>query len=182
MKMADGGYRPAYNVQMATAGSAMGGPRTVVGVRVTNVGSDMGSVTPMLEQIECRTGTLPKTLLADANHARHDCIRYCAERGVQALVPVPARSQQPGPNADVDPAVSAWRERPARRLAPGLNTSALAPRRPKFPGASASPGRRERHRYYLPEPAPMGGLDLVASLRATRSVAAPGFSPGCPGW
>ena len=111
MTMADGGYRPGYNVQMATAGSALGGPRTVVGVQVTNVGSDMGSVTPMLGQIERRTGALPKVLLADANHARHDCIRHCAERGVQVLIPVPARSQQAGPHAHVDPAVSAWRER-----------------------------------------------------------------------
>lgn len=66
MKMGDGGFRPAYNVQLqpslrlrrrsvllfagaaappplefATAGSEMGGPRTIVGVRVTHVGSDM---------------------------------------------------------------------------------------------------------------------------------------------
>jgi hypothetical protein len=43
LKMGDGGFRRAYNVQMATAGSEMGGPRTIVGFRVTNVGSDMGS-------------------------------------------------------------------------------------------------------------------------------------------
>src|SRR3954471_12314516 len=69
MKMADGGFRPAYNVCMATAGSPLGGPRTIVGVQVTNVGSDMGMITPMLAEIERRTGQLPKTLLADANHA-----------------------------------------------------------------------------------------------------------------
>lgn len=40
MKMPDGGYRPGYNVQLAVAGSPMGGPRTVVGLRVTNVGSE----------------------------------------------------------------------------------------------------------------------------------------------
>jgi len=111
MKMADGGYRPGYNVQMATAGSALGGPRTVVCVNVTNVGSDMGSVTPMLGQIERRTGELPKVLLADANHAKHDCIRSCTERGVEALIAVPARSEKAGPNGDHDPAVAAWRER-----------------------------------------------------------------------
>ena len=31
MKMGDGGFRPAYNVQYAVAGSPLGGPRTVVG-------------------------------------------------------------------------------------------------------------------------------------------------------
>jgi len=105
------GYRPGYNVQMATAGSELGGARTIVGIRVTNVGSDMGSVTPMLEQIKERTGALPKVLLADANHAKHDCIRACAALGVEALISVPSRSAKAGPNAENDPAVSAWRER-----------------------------------------------------------------------
>lgn len=49
----------------------MGGPRTIVGVRVTNVGSDTGSITPMLAEIEARTAQLPTMLLADANHAKH---------------------------------------------------------------------------------------------------------------
>jgi transposase len=111
MKMADGGYRPGYNIQMATAGSPMGGPRTIVGVLVTNSGTDMGSVTPMLQQIEKRTGQLPKVLLADANHANHDCIRTCDALGVEALIPVPARSQTPGPHANRDAAIGAWRAR-----------------------------------------------------------------------
>jgi hypothetical protein len=111
MKMADGGFRPAYNVQMVTAGSPLGGPRTIVGVRVTNVGSDMGSITPMLEQIQQRTGQLPTTLLADANHAAHGCIRGATANGVTVLVAVPERSQQPGRKADDDPAIVAWRAR-----------------------------------------------------------------------
>ena len=111
MKMADGGFRPAYNVRMATAGSPLGGPRTIVGVQVTNVGSDMGSVTPMLDEIKWRTGQLPNTLVADANHAKHECIRAATEAGVEVLVAVPGRSQQAGPNADDDPAIVAWRAR-----------------------------------------------------------------------
>lgn len=111
MKMADGGFRPAYNVQLATAGSALGGPRTIVGVRVTNTGSDAGSVGPMLEDIERRTGQLPKTLLADGNHADHASIREAARRGVKALIAVPDRRHEPGPNAADDAALRAWRER-----------------------------------------------------------------------
>jgi len=113
MKMADGGFRPAFNVCMATAGSPLGGPRTIVGVQVTNVGSDMGAITPMLAEIARRTGQLPKTLLADANHAAHDCIRAATDAGVEVLVAVPKRSQSPhaGARADLDPAVVAWRER-----------------------------------------------------------------------
>jgi transposase len=111
MKMADGGFRPAYNVQMVTAGSPLGGPRTIVGVRVTNVGSDMGSITPMLEQIQQRTGQLPTTLLADANHAAHGCIRYAAEVGVEVLVAVPDGTREGGAQAADDPAILAWQER-----------------------------------------------------------------------
>lgn len=111
MKMPDGGYRPGYNIRMATAGSPLGGPRTIVGVGVTNVGSDMGAISPMLDEIQRRTGALPKVLLADANHAKHDCIRACAQRCVVALIPVPARSQKPGSNADHDEAIAAWRVR-----------------------------------------------------------------------
>jgi transposase len=111
MKMPDGGFRPAYNVQLATAGAPEGGPRTVVGVRVTNVGSDMGSVSPMLDDIEKRTGELPKQLLADANHAALADIKDATARGVTPLIALPKRSKADGPHADKDPAIAAWRER-----------------------------------------------------------------------
>jgi transposase len=111
MKMADGGFRPAYNVQLATAGSPMGGPRTIVGLRVTNVGSDMGSVKPMLDQIEERTGELPSVLLADGNHASHDCIHDADSRGVTTLIAVPKRKDKPGGRANRDPAILAWKAR-----------------------------------------------------------------------
>lgn len=94
MKMADGGFRPAMNFQMATAGDVMGGPRTIVAVGVTNVGSDMGTLAPMLEQVERRTGTLPKTAMADANHANHEAIAMLERRGVEVLVPVPERTSR----------------------------------------------------------------------------------------
>lgn len=111
MKMADGGFRPAYNVRMATAGSAMGGPRTIVGLQVTNVGSDMGGIRPMLDQIEGRVGRLPKALLADANHAAHECIRDATRRGVDILVAVPEFSKESGPNANTDAPIAQWRIR-----------------------------------------------------------------------
>lgn len=95
MKMGDGGFRPAYNVQLATAGSPEGGPRTIVGVRVTNLGSDVGSVTPMLDEIERRTGALPKTLLADGGHLKFECVRTAEARGVTLLMPVPPPSKDP---------------------------------------------------------------------------------------
>ncbi len=111
MKMADDGFRPAMNVQMATAGSELGGPRAIVAVNVTNVGSDMGAITPMLEQIERRTGKLPETLLADANHADHEAISAAVCRGVNMLVAVAKRSRESGAKGDRTPEIVEWKRR-----------------------------------------------------------------------
>ena len=107
MKMADGGFRPGYNVQLATAGSPLGGAQTIVGVRVTNVGSDMSSISPMLEQIEHRTGMKPSVMVADANHADHDSIEAAAAREVTLLMPAP-KEKPTGKWASDAPNVLAW--------------------------------------------------------------------------
>lgn len=110
MKMGDGGFRPAYNVQMATAGSPEGGPRTIVGLRVTNLGSDVGAISPMLNDVERRTGALPKTLLADGGHLKFDCLRNAEARGVIVLMPVPPPSKDPqSPRGAYDAPIAAFR-------------------------------------------------------------------------
>ena len=112
MKMGDGGYRPAYNIQLATAGSPLGGARSIVGCGVTNLGSDVGSITPMLDDVERRTGELPETLLADGGHLKFDCLRYAAARGVNVIMPLPPPSKEPSSHrASFDEPVAAWRER-----------------------------------------------------------------------
>src|SRR4029079_3195133 len=52
MKMADGGYRPAYNIEYGTACHG----QVIVGVDVVTQGSDQGRLPPMLDQIEDRFG------------------------------------------------------------------------------------------------------------------------------
>ncbi len=103
MKMPDGGFRPGHNVQLAVAGSQLGGPRTVVALQVTNVGSDMGSLTPMVEQIEKRTGELPRAMLADANHGKHACIMNLVEKGITPLVSVASNAAP-----SKEPAIQQW--------------------------------------------------------------------------
>ena len=61
MKMADGGYRPAYNVQFATACDS----RLIVGVAVTNEGVDSGQMEPMVAQLKQNFQRLPAEYLAD---------------------------------------------------------------------------------------------------------------------
>jgi hypothetical protein len=111
MKMPGSGFAPAYNVQLATAGAPQGGPRTIVGVRVTNVGSDYGSVGPMIDDIEQKCGKRPSVLLADNGHASSADIRAAADRGVTALIAPQGRSMRKQPNPNEDPAVASWRER-----------------------------------------------------------------------
>lgn len=113
MKMGDAGFRPAYNVQYAVAGSELGGPRTIVGVQVSNVGSDMGSLAPMVEQVRERTGELPKVLLADGGHAKNDDIAAVRALGVDVLVPAPKQAKpiEQLKQQGAAPEVIAWRER-----------------------------------------------------------------------
>ena len=91
----------------------MGGARTIIGVRVTNVGSDLSSVSPMLDDIERRTGRLPAVLLADANHGDHNSIRDADARGVTALIAIPKSrgGATAGEREENDPPIAAWRAR-----------------------------------------------------------------------
>ncbi len=89
MKMADGGFRPGYNLQFAVAGKATGGPRSIVGVRVTNLGSDYGSVVPMFDDIIERLRRGPKVILADGGHFRREDVEQLASRRVFLVCPPP---------------------------------------------------------------------------------------------
>jgi transposase len=79
MKMANGGFVPAYNVQFATVGDPSGGPVAIVGVRVTNQGNDKASLWPMREQVTALTGSTPVQVVVDADHLTLEDLRR-AER------------------------------------------------------------------------------------------------------
>ena len=113
MKMGDGGFRPAFNVQFATTADKA---RAIVGVEVTNRGSDMGQATPMLDQIEKRTGVRPAEILVDGGYPAHDAIDEAAKHGtiVYAPLPKPRDGDNRDPHAPREgdsEAVAAWRKR-----------------------------------------------------------------------
>jgi transposase len=115
MKMADGGFRPAYNLQFATTTDAA---RVIVGVAATNRGSDQGETTPMLAQIEQRTGVRPQEMLVDGGYPAHDALAAAADLGVTVYAPVPkprkGDTRDPHAPRDSDSeAVAAWRARMA---------------------------------------------------------------------
>lgn len=70
MKMADGGFRPAFNVQFATDTET----QVIVGVEVTGSGSDQGEMLPMVEQLEERYDQVPDQYLADGGFAKKEDI------------------------------------------------------------------------------------------------------------
>ncbi|MGH9482815.1 MAG: IS1182 family transposase, partial [Terriglobales bacterium] len=61
MKMGDGGFRPAYNAQYATDTET----QVIGGVEVVTVGSDMGQLAPMVEQVTERCRESPEQWLVD---------------------------------------------------------------------------------------------------------------------
>ena len=101
MKMGDGGFRPAYNVQFGTAT----GSQVIVGVEVVTAGSDAGQMAPMVEQIESRYGGRPEGMLVDGGFPQHDqidavsgvvvgsrCTRRCRRRGIRRWIATRRRS------------------------------------------------------------------------------------------
>lgn len=111
MKMADGGTRPAYNVELATT-TASG---LIVGVDVINAGTDHGQLGPMVDQVEKRFGQRPRRVLADGGFAQLDDIDTLHGSRVAVYAPVKepkAKDRDPHvPKRGDKPGVAAWRVR-----------------------------------------------------------------------
>src|SRR5512135_1980508 len=100
MKMADGGFRPAYNFQFATDTAT----QVIAGVAVETSGSDAGQLTPMVDQVEERSGKVPPRVVGrrwlraarpDRGGRRPGCGLHGLRAGAQAQGPEggPARTQ-----------------------------------------------------------------------------------------
>jgi len=118
MKMGDGGTRPAYNVEFSTDLNSL----VIVGVDVTNAGTDAGQLEPMAQKIEAEQGPLPKNAesYVDGGFVTREDLQSMTRRGVTVYAPVKAveKHQQQGkdpyaPRRGDTPEVVAWRERMA---------------------------------------------------------------------
>jgi transposase len=110
IKMPDGGFRPGYNMQIASAVER----QIVVAVDVAAAGSDRGLARPMLERLRERLGRLPRDYLADGGFTTAADIEWAHGAEVALHCPTP-RSRHGGdpfaPRPDDGPGVAAWRER-----------------------------------------------------------------------
>jgi transposase len=114
MKMADGGYRPAYNVQFAT--TVENG--VIVGVSVTDEGVDSGQLEPMVEKLESLHGSRPEEYLVDGGFVDQGAIERIEASGTQVFAPVPCAEKLAGQGKDPyarrpgdTDGVAGWRER-----------------------------------------------------------------------
>lgn len=112
MKMADGGFRPAFNVQVVSAA----GEQIVIDVAPLATGSDRGLLRQRLEAVRERLGLLPRRHLADGGYTAADDIEWA--HGEQVKVYCPPTQSKHGtdpyaPRRDDGPGVLDWRTRMA---------------------------------------------------------------------
>jgi transposase len=116
MKMPNGGFNPAVNVQLATDTES----RAIVGVAVTNEGTDsVGLSEPMRQQVEQRSGRKIDQHLIDGGYMRKDDIERAHEQGVELFIP-PKSAKNPrnrgfelNPKPGDSEATLAWKHRMA---------------------------------------------------------------------
>ena len=151
MKMPDGGYRPAYNVQLAQDPQS----RAIVGVAVTNEGNDRAQAEPMRQQVGQRAQQQQQQQQKQQRIAEHlydggtltlaDVERADAA-GVTVYAPVPKPRKQGQdrfePRKDDGDAVAAWRRR--------MGT-------PQGPGGVQTAGVHQRAGQRRPQDAPRAG-------------------------
>jgi hypothetical protein len=115
MKMGDGGYRPAFNVELATATAS----QVITGADVTNSGGDQGQMAPMAEQHQERYNETPKEILVDGGFVKKaDIDQVSPPQGSTTVYAPVQKSKDPErdahtPRADDSPAVAEWRRRMA---------------------------------------------------------------------
>lgn len=112
MKMAGGGFRPAYNFQFATDHHA----GVIVGVSVTNAGTDAHQAPGMVEQILKRLKRQPRQYLMDGGYGVRDDITALGKKGVTVYTPIrlpkhKAEEERYQPHPGDSDEVRAWRQR-----------------------------------------------------------------------
>ena len=111
MKGPDGGFRPSYNAQFSTDTAS----QIIVGVDVTNDGTDWDQLPPMTTQLHERYGRHPAETLADGGYTRFEAIERTSALGTTVFAPIPepknSKHDPHLPRPKDSPAIAAWRIR-----------------------------------------------------------------------
>lgn len=163
MKMGDGGFRPAYNVQFATDGDT----RMIVSVDVTNNGSDGGQMSPMHEDVSQRYGKMPDNYVVDGGFVTNDDVTKVEQSESRVIGPmnheerIKKRGGDPHARRDKDTdEMFAFRQRMTTEEA-----KAILKQRPsiaEFPNAECR--NRGLHQF------PVRGLDKVRAVSLWHAI------------
>ena len=131
MKMPDGGFRPAVNVQLATDTQS----RCIVGVEVINAGVDTAQLEPMRRQVEQRSGQKVQEHLADGGYLTFDDLDAAAGKVTLYIPPKPPRDAEKfgseyEPRKTDSEAVKEWRRRMGTEESKEVYSSAGPPAKP----------------------------------------------------
>ena len=149
IKMADGGFRPAWNVQVVTAA----GEQIVVGVAPSAVGSDRGLLRPMLETIRKRFGRLPAAISPTADSWQPTTSNGLTAKASRSIVhrPNPSMavtrsSREPPMVPACSPGEAGWQATRGRRSTSiARSASASRPSAQLEPAASECARRSQGH-------------------------------------
>lgn len=111
MKMADGGWRPAYNMQLVSEPTS----QVIIEVDVETSGSDRGLARPALETLRAK-GHTPSDYLVDGGFTKNDDIEWAHASGTRLWCP-PGHTKHGtdpyAPKRDDGDGVADWRKRMA---------------------------------------------------------------------
>jgi transposase len=114
MKMPNGGFNPAVNIQLASDTES----RAIMAVEVSNEGSDSAGLSePLRQQVEQRSGQIVEQHLLDGGYMKIDDIERSHEQNVELFIPPkPARNtgnrgRELEPNPGDSEAILAWKAR-----------------------------------------------------------------------
>jgi transposase len=112
MKMADGGFRPSYNVHFVSETVS----KLIIAADVDNVGTDTHAMVPLAEQIEDRYKVRPEEWLADGGCNSLNNVDQMDKRGCKILAPLRRRRSGRNPEeirSTDSAAIKQWRGRMA---------------------------------------------------------------------
>jgi transposase len=110
MRMPDGGFRPAYNVQLAADTDS----RAILAVQVSNQGTDQPHSEPVRQEVEQRTGEVVREHLMDGGFVKLETIEQAEASGVKIFAPPKKTEARPDPYTPVpgdSEEIIQWRQR-----------------------------------------------------------------------
>ena len=115
MKVANGGYNPAYNIQYATTNKG----KAIVGVNVIKKGTDNNQIITMIEEMKKRCGVIPKKWLVDTGYESFEELEKISKKFPECKVYIPGRERKGKDPYKLNPrdslAIRDWKKRMASK-------------------------------------------------------------------